>query len=308
MRNLYLAMVAGLMALPTSYVFADDSAGSNSEFIHQTEAGKFELTPGLVYGNVSASSKNGGPSVAAVTTPFSVEGEYGVNSMFSVGLTLSYASTSNKINNCPACTNTSTTSKGLSNPDINIVGRYPLGSGTLRFGGDLELTMTDATTDSSGNSNADSGGMTLTPFVGYEMPMGPGLLGVKVAYDLYKGDRKSDVTATDGSGTVTNETISGGNSQTYSVFYEAKVAPTFTLGAALLYTSDPGTVTKTSSASASGNDNTSSIGIQPYLTAQVADNVAILGTLIYDTITVPSSASTGNETVYGVGVGARIAF
>ena len=94
--------------------------GVESEFLHQANAGVFELTPGLVYESTSLNLK--GLTITGVSNSgflVSGGGEYGINSQFSVGGTLQYESLSSSYT--PTSTITPKTS-GIKDPKISLKG------------------------------------------------------------------------------------------------------------------------------------------------------------------------------------------
>jgi hypothetical protein len=213
----------------------------SSEFQHQTDAGKWEVTPGLSWEELYVSDNpanaaapfNTNPSTSTDTTAIfaNVKGEYGIMPMLSVGVKLNYEMDSISIS--PSNGNdpnggTSMKASGLADPSIFVNGKNSLGSGSLRWGTNFSFSLAKHTINSSGTSeDENSGGMTLTPFVGYEMPLGNGVFGVRLKYDLLQTDRKvtNNSTAFAAVPGLTSYSIKNGNNLVFYVFYEANLEP-----------------------------------------------------------------------------------
>ena len=116
---------------------ADDSApaSNGSEFMHQTEGGKFEVTPAtlLGFGTIKYNDTNSGFTnlkADSITTPLAVGAEYGITPMLSVALGLAYYNTRTNytcdVGLCPK----SATVSGFNNPELDIKARKGSGCGS----------------------------------------------------------------------------------------------------------------------------------------------------------------------------------
>jgi hypothetical protein len=208
-----LTVAAALLL--SNMAFAEGSSDNGSQYQHQTASGLFELTPAVNYETTTKKFKNGGAKHDFTITNERLMGEYGIDDMFSVGLTLTNTDTQDK-------TSGSTTHKyqGLMDPDLFLNGRSEMGSGSLRFGTHLTISAGDMKTDTTGlKTNGYSGSTTLTPFVGYEMKADSMTYGARLVFDLYKtpGSWKMDPN--------TKAKIRDGKQIVSSIFFEQDVNP-----------------------------------------------------------------------------------
>lgn len=187
--------------------------------------GAQELTPGVNYETMTMDlgSKN---DISGFN--LGVRYEYGLNEMISLGGKLSYASYTNKPE-----TGDSTSISGLEDIELDVKGMYGLTAGTLRYGATLAFSMGENKTNSDGDVSANSGGNTLTPYVGYEYASGPSMFGAKLSFDLLLGKRKlKDESTTP----ATSSDQEGGTNTSIDLFYEHTLSAEMLLGAALDYT------------------------------------------------------------------------
>src|SRR5205085_1715707 len=139
--------------------------------------------------------------------------EYGINEMFSAGISLGYSSWTAKSD--PEVF-PEYKIKGFVDPILFVNGRLNLADSSLRFGAAFSFSFEDNIRDASGNYNQATGGLALTPFVGYEMTVGEQTFGARLKYRL-QGDTKSK----DESGTTkVTSTTKGNNKVTLGLFYE----------------------------------------------------------------------------------------
>jgi hypothetical protein len=213
--------------------FAADGGGNGSQFQWQTPADKMELTAGLIYQDENGKLKGGGSDELSGLSE-RVRFEYGISEMWSTGAQLMNSNLTEKITNTP-----NTTKSGLADLDLFLYGRSAMGSASLRYGTDLGFSLAKHKTESNGDANISSGGLSLTPFLGYEMYNAPCTYGVRMSYKLFFGDRSYDNNGTD-------EKIIGPNQVTTSFFFEHDMKPML-LGAALEIINVDKTKTKISS-------------------------------------------------------------
>lgn len=241
MKNLFFVLL-----LVPGFAFA--AADNGSEYVWQAPAGKIEITPSLLYGKLTVAPKGGGGDNTTTGTIFGVRGEYGINEMLSVGIKLAHANLKNEY---PAPT-ASDTNSGLGDVMFFVMGRVPAATGHFRFGADLGLALENRKIkNANADTNATSGGMSLTPFVAYEINMAPSIFGVKFSHELRLGDAKLENNAVSPSQTYKSN---GGNDTELSLFFEHDIAPA-RLGVALEieasarneWKNDAGTVVSSSS-------------------------------------------------------------
>jgi hypothetical protein len=277
------------MPLAASAVaFAADSASNGSEYMHQAAAGKWEVSPMLEYhdwtlkynsnGNIFGFSKSEDTGMI-----YGVKGEYGINDMFSVGVNLAGESDTWKNTGTDGSTNNSTAS-GMNNIDIIGNGKYDLGGSTLRYGLDLSISMGSSKYDVSsgaaqGSFGTNTGGMDLTPFIGWETAMGPGILGAKFSYLFQLSKRNYNTTA----GSVPLSEIpsseSGISAESLAVFYEW-MQNSWSLGVSLAYNGVQGSSETFADGSSSKVDNGhAGLFVSVYAPITVADNITIIPNL-----------------------------
>lgn len=270
----------------------------NSEYQHQAGAGKMEATPSLTYGTIDETQRVG-PGGKATVTPFGVVGEYGIDSMMSVGLELGYQMATFKQTG-----KQDVKIKGMTDPVLKFKSRFAAGPGVLKAGIDLALPLEKNKVEANGDQNAATGGLTATPFVGYEMAAGPGVFGARFNIDLYRGDRKTDT-----AGVGTTET--GGMEFALTPFYEWSISPTMTLGGALSYINNAETTTKDDAAGTSkaNKDNSTTMGLKAYLPMTLSDGMVITPALEYATLSYGNANSdVSKATVLNISVAARFTF
>jgi hypothetical protein len=281
---------------------ADSQVAEGSQFQHQTAASTFELTPQLEYDSITLKLKSTTLDKAEIVGPISsVMGEYGLNDMFSVGLLLAYQSFDQKYS--PSGLVQDVHQKGLKDPDLFLNGRVAAGPGSFRFGTHLSFSLEDSKTDSSGDSNAATGGTALTPFVGYEAYFGPHTVGARMTYTVYKGDRKQSDSS---SGTQVNSTISGGETLTTQVFYEYLMEQV-TLGVAAELNNIKGAKI-TSNGTSQDSSGSSGYSLAVYAPWQLAPNVTLLPRFNYGAFTAFDRTNIDSISAWGIQIGARFAF
>lgn len=289
-----------LFSLITGAMFAHaDAEGSGSngtEYMYQTPGDTFMVQPQIGMGALVTkfNDTNSGYKNLKSTTasfPVGVSGEYGINQMLAIGLDLIYSSAKRTYDcdsplPCPKDKKIS----GLEDPAINIKLRNQIGAGTLRYGLQANIGIEKSKVDKDGNTNAASGGSSVTPFVGYELPLGPGFIGARASYELYKGDRK---TKFDGESDETKTT--GGQLVEVSAFYEANVG-IMTYGGALVFDSKAESKSADGSEAATGNkDAYTQYTVHFYTPAHLTPTITILPTLDLGGISYTSSDSVADS-------------
>lgn len=287
--------------------FAEGKSGS-SEFMHQTEADRFEVTPSFFFGQeTTKATADADPETKYKTDTFwlGLMGEYGINEMLSVGLGLAYETDTTKTSTNDGSTVANTTAKGLMDPDLFLNGKVAAGPGMFRFGTHLTFAIEKfKTKDADGNSNIATGGIALTPFVGYEWMMGPGLLGARLSYDLYKGERSQTYFG----GTTGKE--KGGETLGFALFYEMDMAPAI-WGFSFAINSHAETKITTAGTTTNQNNGNTDMELTTYAAWEVAPDVTLLPRLSYGRTARGAAGQQQYEKStdgFGLQVGARFAF
>lgn len=293
------ALVLGL-ALSGSVFAAEGGNGSN--YLWQAPEGKFEVTPALGIAKGTYSQRATTYNNEQSKMPITVSGEYGICPTMAAGLTL--GTDSQKVHDTtPASVDTKQT--GMLDPVLFFKGRYDLGAGWLRYGANLVLGFQKHVNKSNGDSNLASGGMTLTPWAGWEMAAGPGTFGARLMFDLYKGEASgSDESTTP----ATDYKTTGGGAFGLTAFYEMPMGM-WDIGGALTYKSMATTKNKVAGVSTSSDDGATNIMLEVYAPVHVNDMITVLPTLHYTTVNFTSSSygiKSGSE--MGLDVGARFTF
>jgi hypothetical protein len=289
---------------------------NGSQFLYQTEAHKYNVSPRIGIDSSATEYSQNNLKRYEVGFPVGVEGEWGINQMFSLGLDLTYSASARTYKcdtNCPENTHSS----GLMDPTLKFKGRNAIAGGTIRYGADLSLSLEKSKISSSGNSNAASGGTTLAPWIGYEHELGPGFIGGKIQYDLYKGDRKvqndtvAGATTVDPANDAANATSTDSNGQNVAlnVFYEMKFKTKYTAGANVNYVYHAETRTSVNGASSRGTrDQGSATGLKLYGTIQFTERIALLPAIGFEAVRYSNSNVVDGAAIFGAGAAGRFTF
>jgi len=297
------------MAMMSAAALADGGS-TTSEFEHQADAGKWEVSPSFTFGSIKSNYSTTCAACGTTTSGtdsqfnFNAKGEYGINEMLSVGLNLGYSTDSWSYS--PGGGN-SMKVQGMPDPSVFLNGRNDLGVGSIHWGAILTFALAKGQLNNT-TANETDGGFTFTPFVGYEAMVGPGTLGARVSYDVLKtNDNFNDNVG----GTSTSAYDKNGNILTFAVFWEMNFNPVvWGIDVGLLNHSASSTVE--SGVTTNNSDNFTAFNISTYANWTVAQDISILPTIGYGTnyqaITanvVPGSTSSAG--IYGT-IGARFAF
>lgn len=213
-----------IVALAFGTAHAADSSGG-SEFFHQAAAGGSDVEAGLQY-HLGSTTRAKAATVDTKTTGLETiygQYQYGINEMFAIGGRVGYKAIEAETGGTTVKTN------GLEDIAVVLEGTNAMGAGNLKYGADLGLGLSKRKVEAD-RADAGTGGLSLAPYVGWDMAAGPGWLGAALQY-TWRGERKSDVTA---AGTTTEATTKDGSSVGLSAFYEWMITD-LTLGAALNY-------------------------------------------------------------------------
>lgn len=242
------------MLLAANVAVAQDTADTNtntttrgdiSEFHQHAMGGQLEITPHVMYDMNTVSPGSGLPDTDLNGFRLGSEVEYGIMDRLSVGADLTYRSWDG---------DGSAESSGLEDVVLFTRGSRGMNAGRLTYGANLGVSLEDDDTD-----NAATGGLSLRPYVGYEMGVGPGLWGGQVNYN-WRGERTSAGGA---------KTESGGGVG-LATFYEYGLSDRTTLGGAISYSMDAEV------------DDSSAVGLSVYAPIGMQNNMTVIPRLDYD--------------------------
>lgn len=187
-----------------------------SEYFYQTEANKNEATPELGY--TSSTSKPVDKNLKEATTKntlLSVTYERGLNDVWAFGGTLGYVT--GKFDNGT----TETDNKGLDDVQLFVKGMNSLTPGTAyNFGATLNYSLGKKEVKATEES-VNSGGVLLTPYLGYQYLIGNAVIGTKLQTTFHVMPSKIDYRTTT---PATEEELTGGNRSILTGFYETTAA------------------------------------------------------------------------------------
>lgn len=172
---------------------------ANSEMQHMAADGQFELTPSLTYSratmtNNSAISEDNESSESDSIGNLAFLGEYGLSSGLAVGFRLAYQTESITQSGglglgAGGPLSAPLKAAGLLDPSFYLKAKTNLGPGSLRYGLTVSASIYNSISTGFQTANEATGGVTVTPFLGYESPIGDSVLGVRLAYDAYQSPR-----------------------------------------------------------------------------------------------------------------------
>lgn len=305
-------MIRKLIALlPLAIASAAYAADTGSEYMHQTAASKWEVTPQIEYHDWTVKSYNAAPSKVEISgMSYSVKGEYGINDMFSVGAKLGMNSDSWKYTYDTGTAPGNSSTSGLNNIDIFGLGKTDLAGGTFRYGLDFAVSTAKHKFDTTSNTYSianDTGGTSLTPFIGWEMAMGPGTLGAKFSYSFLLTDRKYDVSPAAGTNIDSDK---GVNSESLAVFYEWMMN-NWSLGVSVAWNGVSGSkATTVNGATGDVDSGHAGILVDVYAPITLADNITLLPQIGFGDpgTAVQNIGGVKTDSGWDLGVGCRFAF
>ena len=283
-----LSIFAALL-LSANFAVAAEGGNDISEFHHHADMGVLEITPGITY-MTSNQEFTGGAKNKIDAFDLKVMADYGLMHGLAVGGELGYVTGTFKTE--PATTDTDIV--GLRDLELFAKGHSDMGAGRLAYGATLNFSLGNQE-NKTGESTPNSGGMGLTPYVGYEMAVGPGIWGAQASYN-WVGERTSETAG------VESKT-EGGSSIGLATFYEYAMGAEMSLGAALRYAM----TSETENAGVGNNDEETVLGLEVYAPMAAGDGLELIPRFTW--------ASTDSDTVgdegtsdLSLGVDARWAF
>lgn len=271
-----------------------------SEILHQAPAGHLEITPALTYSLIKYTFDSTASVDTAETTAtyLGAEVEYGLNSMFSVEVDLRYQNATTEFEPGGG----KSKSKGLLDPAFKLNGMTRVGPGLLRFGAELDIAIEDDETDVSNDSNAASGGHTLTPLIGYEFATGTAIFGGALTYDIYKGDRSIK----DDGSTPSKTTGKDGRVMILAAFGEFMMNSTTRLGGMIQHISSEETKTESNGVTRSNNNATTALTFSGYVPYEATPSLTILPAFTFGSYNAPDQSSVNDVRLYSAHVDFRI--
>lgn len=294
---------------------AESSTEVKSEFFHQADGGRFEVTPNLgASGTVvkfkGDTAKNTDSETLATQT-LGTKAEYGITDNFAVGLNLDLKHTKLSYNRASGSTATAIPdqyARGLADPVIYFLGNNALPAGTIHYGFHLAWNLEDRRVNADGNQNAASGRKTLTPYIGYDITVAERhTFGAKLAYSVYQSDRTTDWGY---NGNWIEKTTGGAKFDSYG-FYEFTLNKHLTFGAEASFSVANGTSSNQTTDGPTSDDHNSysSFGLALYVPWHATENITLLGRIYGGT---QGNASSYQDVDYistfGAGFGGRFAF
>lgn len=289
-------ILALLLTVSCSAAFAADNG---SQYQWQTPADKWEVTPKISLGSQTSTATNNGGDTKTSLFGISVLGEYGISEMFSAGLKLSNVNNKEEMPNNGGSDKTT----GLEDLGLFFHGRTAMGPGSFRFGADVGFSLSKKEVKANGDETANSGGLTLAPFVGYEISSDKCTYGARLSYKMLMGDATS---TNKGTTPATESKVSAGQSTALALFYEHDMAPV-TLGAALEIDSMAKIESKTGTTTTKTAGRTVT-GLKLYVPYTVNDMITILPEFRYAQHTAKENRTIDSVSGWDLGVGARFQF
>ena len=198
------------IALIAFFAVTTANAGTpvKSEYFYQTDATQHQVTPELTY--ISDKTEFTGASSETTNQTLNVRYEYGINEMLSTGAQIGYLTGETET------AGTAADQTGMTDITLFVKGQNSwVDSQSFHYGANFGWSPGDATVDTTGETNAMTGGMSLTPYAGYLWMVGKGVAGVNLSTQVDIGDRTIDDEAN------TDKTkATGGNDTTLTGLYE----------------------------------------------------------------------------------------
>ena len=242
------------------------------------------MTPHLSY--LSTTVKSAGVSTTSSgIANLGAQYEYGVNDMVSFYGNLAFATLSGGSNS----------QSGLQDPTVGVKGTSAMGMGNIRYGAELLLGFQKTT-----NSNVAGGGFAISPYVGYDMVAGPGMLGFRLL-DKVPFTRTSD-------GPNGDRKTTGGNVLSLAAYYEYMLSDMI-LGGKLNYDVMSDTTISQNNLPDSGGANGGMFGVGLYSRVPMGMG-ALLAGVDYTTHTGDKlgGSSIDSLNAFAINVGYRLMF
>ncbi len=266
-------------------------------------AGQFTLTPGIGLEIVRQKFKS--PDVEFSTDILSpgVQAEYGATDFLSVGGTFGYLASVTSADKCPSgytCERTGT--KGISDPSLYAKFRLHAGQGNFIAKLNYSFSIEDHKIESDGDSNAASGGNTLTASAGYEVGFNRNRIGFEIARDLMQTDRS----VKDDGPPALDYKVGAGENTSFTGFYEIHVEKA-NVGGYLSYLIADKTEDNLSGSMQKNDDRYSIVKLQFYAAIHF-DRFDLLPTAGYSVVNYASASNLDYMISQNVGCGFRFMF
>ena len=290
-----LSMISLATAFAVNAETTGTTAGVQSEYFYQTDADKVQANANLGY--TSQTAKTGATKNETTKTILNLNYERGLNEMISVGGTIGYVT-----GKSDTVLTTDADTKGLDDVKLFVKGQNSFAAGSsLNYGATFNASLgkKEIKTDSE---SVNSGGMGLTPYVGYQMLMGSMVLGTKLQTALNVGKAKWE----DSSNTpTTSYDVTGGNRSMLSVFTEGNVG-TGLIGGELGWWGD--NTLKVESSSGGGEvAGETGYSLTGYTRWDLTPQATLIGKLSYESALSDHTGIDSSDT-FGMNIGGRFTF
>lgn len=203
-RTLFRTVLAAAALSTTAFA----GKGMNSEYFRQADGMTHDFTPRLTYFSANQKDKDFGGTGSKPETSTSGFGlglgyDYGINEDMAFGLNLGISNNTTTASPKNGGGTLARQGQGLTDLGMRFQGRMTeMGPGTLIYGARANINLVKPTqNEADGSRNgAIPGWHSLMPYAGYELMVGPGLLGAKLEYELWRSDRTIDYQNANGRG------------------------------------------------------------------------------------------------------------
>ncbi len=298
--KIYSMTVAGAVLATSMFAFAQTAV--QSEYFYQAPVDQNTFTPAVDYTSNTTKVKNG-KETKATGPVLNLMYERGLDTAFSAGAKIGYKNATSEVGAA------STDEKGLTDLSLFFKGNAAFSEGSsLHYGVALDAGLEKQKRDLvKEENNASSGGMALTPFIGYQWAIGSGAAGARLSSEVLKTAKGEQTTAL---GTADYD-LEGGNQTQLTGFYEMKME-TAVIDFEARYTTHADQ--KVKDLANSETNFGSYVGVAVIPTWAVNETTTVLGSLSYDKLLDTKLKTLGvedeidNGDIVGVQVGGRFTF
>lgn len=198
-------------------LFSGSASAAESEFFFQADEDQHLLSFAGLYNNSSLES--GSTTIDSDGFLIRVQYEQGISEMLSWNVGVDYGNFTRE-------STSESKISGLSDLQFALKGRYMTSNGSLRFGADSEFGLQEFEVENDDDSNRASGGIKISPYIGYQWQWDQNVMGVRVARDIILKDSHGDYQGSDAE-------VDGGEYTSISIFYEREINDMNRMGFAL---------------------------------------------------------------------------
>ncbi len=270
-----------------------------SEYFYQAESDNNVLTPEVTYNSDSIKMKAQNKTETTGEN-LNLTYERGLTEMYSAGVMVGYTTNTSETKG-----SNDTDTNGLSDVQFFGKGRYSFMEGSsFHYGAYLFLSPSDQEIEvktSKTEYDANSGGNSLRPYVGYQWLLGSHVLGTRLSTDFLIGKRSVKTKTTS---TTTNK-YEGGEATQLSVFYEIP----YEMGAVgfeAFYTG----INQQKKDGVEQHDGYNTMGLSVYSPYHFSDSATVIGNLTWSQRATASIAGTDvdSSSTLAVSVSGRFMF